>query len=325
MFKVLVLGRSEIEALFSMKKALEEVEYCFKLYGEGKFVMPPKLYLDLPQYKGDFRAMPAYINGTAGIKWVSVYPNNSKCNLPSVMAIIGLSDPKTGCPLAVMDGSYITSLRTGAAGGVAVKYLARKDSTIIGMVGAGIQARTQLIAIAEVISKIEEVKVFDISKEASHAYVKQMNAKLGFNLRAVETVEEVTEADIVVTTTPSTKPVVMHKYIKPGTHINAIGADAKGKQELESSILRKAKVIVDDVEQATHSGEINVPLSQGEIEMEHVYGTLGEIVAGMKRGRENSEEITIFDSTGLAVQDIMCARFVYDKAQKSEVPSFDIG
>lgn len=322
---ILVLGRSQIEELLFMKEALRAVEHSFKLEAEGKVIMPSKLYLDLPQYHGDFRAMPAYINGTAGIKWVSVYPKNADHNLPSVIATIVLSDPNTGCPLAFMDGTYITSVRTGAAGGVAVKYLARKDSTIIGMVGAGIQAKTQLMAIAEVVSKIEEVKVFDLYKEVSQKYVKEMNAKLGLNLRVVETIEEVTEADIVVTTTPSTKPVVMNKHIKPGTHINAIGADAKGKQELEASILLKAKVIVDDIEQASHSGEINVPLSQGVIKVEDIYGTLREIIAGTKRGRENEEEITIFDSTGLAIQDIICAKLVYEKAKERKATTFDLG
>jgi len=313
---VLVLDKGEVDELLSMKEALEAIERSFRLEAEGKAIMPPKLYLDLPQYHGDFRAMPAYIDGIAGIKWVSVYPHNSERHLPSVIATIVLSDPNTGHPLAFMDGTYITSIRTGAAGGVAVKYLARRDSSIIGMVGAGIQAKTQLMAIAEVLPKIEEVKVFDIFKEASIKYAKEMGAKLGIKLRPVKTIEEATEADIVVTTTPSTKPVVMKKHIKPGTHINAIGADAKGKEELEASILLNAKVVVDDVEQASHSGEINVPLSDGLITAGIIYGTLGEVVAHFKKGRENDKEITIFDSTGLAIQDIICAKLVYEKARE---------
>ncbi len=312
---VLVLGRSEIEKLLTMREALRAVELSFKFKAEGEVVMPPKLYLDLPRYHGDFRAMPAYVNGVAGIKWVSVFPNNPNHNLPSVMASIVLSDPSTGRVLAFMDGTYITSMRTGAAGGVAVQYLARKDSTVVGMIGAGTQARTQLMAIAEVLSKIEEVRVYDLFREASQKFVKVMQAELGLNLRPVETIEEATEADIVVTTTPSTKPVVMKKHIRPGTHINAIGADAKGKQELEPGILLQAKVIVDDVEQASHSGEINVPLSQGLIKIDDIYGTLGEVVAGLKKGRESDKEITIFDSTGLAIQDIICAQLVYEKAR----------
>jgi alanine dehydrogenase len=207
-------------------------------------------------------------------------------------------------------------MRTGATGGVAVKYLARKDSSVIGMIGAGIQAKTQLLAISEVLAKIEEVKVFDMQKDASLEYANEMGSELNINIRQVESIAEATEANIVVTTTPSRRPVVRKEYIRPGTHINAIGADAKGKQELEAELLRKAKIIVDDIAQASHSGEINVPLSEGLIEVTDIYGTLGEIVANMKRGRENDEDITIFDSTGLAILDIICAKLTYEKAKE---------
>lgn len=307
-----------------MGETLKAIERAFRLEAEGKTIMPPKLYLNLPGYQGDFRAMPAYINGSAGIKWVSVYPNNSKYNLPSIMATITLCDPNTGRPLAFMDGTYITSMRTGAAGGVAVKYLARKDSSVIGMIGAGTQAKTQLLAISEVLPKIKEIKVFDLYKDISLKYAEELRAKLNLNIRPVETIQEATEADIVVTTTPSTKPVVEEQHIRPGTHINAIGADAKGKQELETSLLLKAKIFVDDMEQASHSGEINVPLSEGTLKLNDVYGTLGQVVANLKKGRENSEEITIFDSTGLAIQDIICAKLVYKKARERKFPSLKL-
>jgi len=314
--KTLLLSRQQIEEFLSMNEVLNVVGNAFKLKAQGKAIMPPKLYLDVPEYQGDFRAMPAYINGSAGLKWVSVYPNNRRQNLPSVMATIILCEPKNGCPLAIMDGTYITAMRTGAAGGVAVKYLARSDSSIVGMVGAGTQAETQLLAISEVLPKIDEVKVFDKQKDVSLRYVQKMGAKLNINIRLAETIREAAEADIVVTTTPSRKPIVEKEYIRPGTHINAIGADAKGKQELEADLLKGAKIIVDDIEQASHSGEINVPLSEGLIEVNDVYGTLGEIIASMKKGRENDEDITVFDSTGLAILDIICAKLTYEKAKE---------
>ena len=322
--KVLVLSRREIQKRLSMGEVLKAVERAFKLEAEGRAIMPPKLYLDLPEYRGDFRTMPAYIDGSAGLKWVCAYPDNREQNLPSVMAVIILSDPNTGCPLAILDGTHITNMRTGAAGGVAVKYLARKGSSVIGMIGAGKQAETQLLAISEVLPKIEEVKVFDQRKDTSLRYAKEMGAKLNINIQPVETIEEATEADIVVTTTTSREPVVKKHHVRPGTHINAIGADAKGKQELEADLLTAAKIVVDDIEQASHSGEINVPLSQGVIKVEDIYGALGEIVANIKKGRENDKEITIFDSTGLAIQDIVCAKLVYEKAKKGEVPTFEL-
>jgi len=318
--EVLLLGRSEVEELLNMREALRAVEFSFGLQAAGKVVAPPKLYLDLPKYQGDFRAMPAYIDGSAGIKWVSVYPDNRSHNLLSVVATIILCDPATGYPLAIMDGTYITDVRTGAAGGVAVKYLARRDSCIIGIIGAGIQAGTQLLAIIEVLPGIEEVKVFDQYEDASRRYAEEMGTRLNLNIRPVETIEEASEADIIVTTTPVRKAIVKRHHIKPGTHINAIGADAKGKQELAADLLKNAKVIVDEIVQASHSGEINVPLSEGVIRLEDIYGTLGEIVAGTKKGRANDEEITIFDSTGLAIQDMICAKLVYEKARERDIP-----
>ena len=320
----LLLGRHEIEELLSMSEALRVVEKAFKLKAQGKAIMPAKIYLNLPEYHGDFRAMPAYIDGSAGIKWVSAYPNNRKYNLPSVLATIILCDPKTSYPLAIMDGTYITRMRTGAAGGVAVAYLARKGSSVIGLIGAGKQAETQLLAISEVLPGIEEVKVFDQSEDTSRRYARGMATKLNVKIYPVKTVEAAAEADIVVTTTPSRKPIVKKQHIRPGTHINAIGADAPGKQELEADLLSGAKIVIDEIEQACHSGEINVPLSQGQLKIEDIYGTLGEIVAGMKQGRENDKEITIFDSTGLAIQDMVCAKLVYEKARKKKVPAFDL-
>jgi len=322
--EVLLLSRSEVEELLSMGEVLKAVEHSFRLEAEGSVHAPPKLYLDLPEYHGDFRAMPAYIDGSAGVKWVSVYPDNRSHNLLSVVATIILCDPNTGYPLAIMDGTHITDMRTGAAGGVAVKYLARRDSSIIGIIGAGMQARTQLLAISEVLPRIKEVKVFDQCEDASRRYAEEMGARLNLNIAHVETIGEATEADIVVTTTPSRKPIVKRHHIRPGSHINAIGADAKGKQELEADLLKDASIIVDEIEQASHSGEINVPLSEGVIKVEDIYGTLGEVVAKTKRGRENDEEITIFDSTGLAIQDIICAKLVYEKAAKRDLSVFEL-
>lgn len=314
--EVLVLDRRETEELLDMSEALKAVENAFKLEANGETIMPPKLYLDLPEYHGDFRAMPAYIDGSAGLKWVSVYPDNRQRNYPCVMAIIILSDPETGSPLAIMDGTYITSMRTGAAGGVAVKYLARRSSSVIGIVGAGVQARTQLLAICEVLPNIAEVKVFDLYGDMSQKYAEEMAAKLNISIRPVQTIGEATEADVVVTTTTSAAPIVKKQHIRPGTHINAIGADGRGKQELETDVLKNAKIVVDDIEQASHSGEINVPLLKNLIALDDIYAIMGEIVAGKKRGRENDEEITIFDSTGLAIHDIICAKVVYNKARK---------
>jgi alanine dehydrogenase len=258
--------------------------------------------------------------GAAGVKIVNAHPGNpKKFGLPTVMATILLLDPKTGVPLAIMDGTAITNFRTGAAGAVAAKYLARKDSETVAMVGAGVQAKTQLLALNEVLD-IKVVKVNDALPANAGRYVKEMGKELGIEMKVVaKTCDAVKGADVVVTTTPARKAVVMNDCISDGTHINAIGADAPGKQELDPKILMRAKVVVDDVQQAIHSGEVNVPLSRGIIARADIYADLGQIITGKKHGRVSREEVTVFDSTGLAVQDIATDWVVYKKAIRKGV------
>ena len=319
--RVLLIPRKDVEGIVSMKEVVEVVEEAFKAKGLGEVVMPPKVYVNFP--KGDFRVMPCYIPslGYGGVKIVNVHPENpEKYGLPTVMAVILLLDPETGKPVAIMDGTWMTDMRTGAAGGVAAKYLARPDSRTVGIVGAGRQARTQLMALREVLEEIEEVRVTDIRKDVREKYAEEMSEKLGLNVKAVDSVRETVEgADIVVTVTPVRKPIVKNEWIRPGVHINAIGADAPGKEELDPEILKRAKIVVDDFEQACHSGEVNVPLTKGIISKEDIYAELGEIIVGKKPGRLSDDEITIFDSTGLAIQDLATATLVYKKAKASNL------
>lgn len=294
-----------------MKDAIPAVEKAFALYQKGEVQLPPKNYLFFE--KGDLRCMPAYLPylKVGGVKNVTVYPGNK--TLPTVMAIITLIDPATGFSLAIMDGTYITDLRTGAVGGIAVKYLSNKDSKVLALIGGGRQAVTQLQAIMAVRPNIERVYVYDLNMETAKNFSKTYSKEYGVKIIPALNIKEATEqADIIVTTTPARTPIIKASYVKDGTHINAIGADAKGKQELESSLLKKAKIIIDNWHQASSGGEINVPLSEGVISKKDIYGELGEIVLGKKK-RKNSKEITIFDSTGLAMQDIACAAQVYKK------------
>jgi alanine dehydrogenase len=274
----------------------------------------------VPEYSGDFRAMPAYVKrlDKCALKWVNVHPNNRRFGLPSVMAVIVLSDPRNGLPLCIMAGGYPTSLRTGAAGGVAAKYLARKNSRVVGMVGCGAQARTQLQALLQLF-KLKEVKVWGANPHEIKDFIRDMKkAKVKFT--GIKEIEEcVRGSDIIVTTTPSRKPLVKLEWLKAGAHINAIGADAKGKQELEHWILRKAKVVVDSWEQASHSGEINVPLSYGQITKNDIYTDIGQIVSGGRKGRTSAREITVFDSTGLAIQDAAIADLIFKAAIRKKV------
>jgi alanine dehydrogenase len=312
---ILWLTDEEVKKVLSMGEVLEAVEDAFREHGLKRVQMPPKIYLTFPDYNGDLRTMPAYIPSldVAGVKIVNVHPENPGKGLPTVMAVVVLNDPKTGGPIAMMDGTYITDMRTGAGGGIAARYLAREDSAVVGMVGAGRQARTQLLALSEIMA-IEEVKVASRSPSSRERFKEDVSKQICGEI-IISSVEEACNCDILITTTPVREPIIKDEWISEGTHINAIGADAAGKEELDPKILKRAKIVVDDIAQASHSGEINVPLSKGIIKEKDIYGELGEIVAGKKPGRETGEEITVFDSTGLAIQDIATARLAYSKAK----------
>jgi alanine dehydrogenase len=314
---ILVLGRREIESVVSIADALEPVEQAFREHGLGHASMPSKVYLELPGREGDFRAMPAFLPqlGVAGIKWVNSHPGNPARGLPAVMAITILSDPDTALPLALLDATYLTYVRTAAGGGVAARKLARADSQRAGLVGCGVQARAQAEALRRVLP-IREVWLYDVRRPTAEALAADLE-KEGVTPRLAGSVRECVEnAEVLVTATPARHPVVEAAWVKSGTHINAIGADAPGKQEIESAIMRRAHVVVDDREQAFHSGEVNVPLSEGALRPEEVHATLGEVLVGKKPGRTSVDEITLFDSTGLAIQDLAVARLAYDRCRE---------
>ncbi len=318
--QILWLNRKEVESLLDMKGTLKVVEEAFRQHGLKKVQMPSKLYLYFKKHNGDLRTMPAYLEeqDITGVKIVNVHPDNPKKGLPTVMALVILNSTETGAPMAIMDGTYLTDMRTGAGGGVAVKYLARKKSKTVGFVGAGNQARTQLLAISEIID-IEEIKAASASEKGTLAFRDDMKKKVGCDIIAKRNIKDVCDCDILVTTTPSRQPIVMNEWIAEGTHINAIGADAPGKEELDPRILKRAKIIVDDFPQASHSGEINVPLSKGLLAEKDIFCELGEVIAGRKKARTNDSDITVFDSTGLAIQDVATANMVYRKALKANI------
>jgi alanine dehydrogenase len=319
-YKTLILDRESIEKIARIKESIGVVESAFREFGLGKVEMPAKIYLHLDRYCGDFRAMPAYIErlDRCALKWVNVHPGNKRFGLPAVMAVIILSDPGNALPLCIMDGTHATNLRTGAAGAVAAKYLARKDSKVVGLVGCGAQAKTQLEGLKELFV-IKQVKVWGHKDRYIKRFIRDAQP-LHLKLVPTKDIKDcVLDSDIVITTTPSRRPLVKLKWLKKGAHINAIGADAKGKQELEPAILKRARLVVDAWEQAAHSGEINVPIKKGLISKKDIYADIGEVVSGKKKGRMSQNEITVFDSTGLAIQDVAIANLIYKTALKKKI------
>jgi alanine dehydrogenase len=298
-----------------MSDVIRVVEDTFIALGQNKVSMPPKSYLIVEH--GDFRAMPAAIDGAAGIKWINVHPRNAVKDLPSIMAVLIYNDPETGYPLAIMDATQITAYRTAAASAIASKYLARKNSRSLGIIGAGSQANAHIMAHLELFD-LGVIKVYDRLKTAVNRLI---NSLSGYQLKECS-IEEVVASDIVCTLTPSKSPVLKEEWVKPGTHINAVGADAKGKEELEPSILDKAIVVVDDLGQASAAGEINVPVSNGLYKVDQVHATLNEIMLGKKKGRADDKTITIFDSTGIAIEDIATAKLIYEKARLTLADSY---
>ena len=314
--EILWLSEKSVEELFSMNDALTAVRQAFEMHGRGQVQMPSKIYLEFKPYDGDLRAMPAYLFApveAAGVKIVNSTPSNPERGLPAVAGVMVLADPKTGLTLAVLGAGTLTAIRTGAAGGIAAQALARRESSVVGLVGCGRQAKTQLEALLAVF-KISKVFVWGKTIDEAKAFI-AANGKMA-PMTAVANAQDACAADIIVTTTPSRAPVVKDAWVKPGTHINAIGADAPGKQELETSLLRRARVFVDEWGQASHAGELNVAVSKEGYARKDIAGQLGEILIGAKPGRISPADITIFDSTGLAIQDVASARLVYDKAVK---------
>jgi len=318
--ETLLLDSDDVAESAQLSKVIDAVEGAFGAYARGATQMPAKSYIDLPQYDGDFRSMPAYIDATegagenwegAGLKWVNSHPGNpDRHDLPTVMGTVIYSDPETAFPRAVMDGTHLTRLRTGAAAAVATKYLAREDATSLGLVGAGIQAYWQLEAIAEV-RDIQRVVVSDVDpgarQELIDRYGDDFEITEGSNADAAA-------CDIVSTTTPVRDPVV--DAVGASTHVNAMGADAEGKHEIADDVLLEAKLVIDDYDQCTHSGEINVPWSGGVLGDADLHGELGDVVAGTVEGRTPDDGVTVFDSTGLAIQDVAAAHVVYEHARE---------
>jgi alanine dehydrogenase len=319
--ETLLLGPDDVAASVDLLAVIDAVEEAFGAYATGDVQMPAKSYIDLPQHNGDFRSMPAYIDRTdeggweaAGVKWVNSHPDNPDMHdLPTVMGTMIYSDPETALPLAILDGTELTRLRTGAAAAVATRQLAREDATALGLVGAGVQSYTQLEAIAHV-RDIQTVVIADRDDDAIAAFRERYGEKYDVS---EGTITEATACDVVSTTTPVRDPIV--DSVADGTHVNAMGADAEGKHEIADAVLQHATVVIDDHAQCIHSGEINVPWSKGLLSDADIHAELGDVVAGNAPGRESGDEVTLFDSTGLAIQDVAAAHVIYEHAREQGI------
>ncbi len=316
----LLLTRADIQSFLTMKDAMEAVEEAFRQLALGTVEMPQRPVIRVPEHHGTVLFMPALIGGMGalGMKVVSVYPDNpQKYGKPTVLGTILLNDPATGEVIAIMDGGFITAMRTGAVSGVATQYMARPDARVAGIFGAGVQARTQLIALAEA-RPLERAVVYDVVPEARERFAAEMSAQLGFPVQPVDDPRAAVEGcDIIATATSAATPVFDGNWVAPGTHINGIGSHAPNMRELDTTIVLRSRVIVDLRGAAlAEAGDLIIPIREGAITADHIVGELGSVVVGQIPGRTHPDEITLFKSEGLAIQDVSVASRVYQMAQE---------
>jgi len=306
-----------------MTKAVNAVEHVFECFARGDAVVPSKTVLrwggtDSERDKGRINAMPGYLGGRydlAGIKWIGSHPPNLARNLPRASALIILNDPDTKFPIAVLEGSVISAMRTGAVTGVAAKYLSRTDSVRVGIIGASVQSRTQLMAIQVARPGIREVAVHDLDQERAARFASAMAAQLGLEAFAVATAEEaVRGADIFVTATTASQPIVKEAWAEPGSFYAQVG----GYEADVELLLRSDKLVVDNWSEVLHRGLATpcVAIREGRYDEGQLHAELGQIVIGRLPGRENDAERIFFNSVGMGIEDVACSAEVLWEARR---------
>jgi alanine dehydrogenase len=309
-----VFTAGDVAAAVSPERAVDVVREAFVAYAKGEWSMPPKVYV--PAYPaGDFRAMPALGGGYALLKWVTSFPGNPALGLPTVTGLVLLSDASNGMPVAVFDAGAVTALRTGAAAVLAAETLGRARSGSASVVGAGVNGRA---AAATFLARGYDVLVWDVDPARSEAVVSELGAEVAAS-RA-----EAFGADVVVTVTPGHEILFPEGSLRPGQHVSLMGADGPGKAEIAVEELVRVRVFCDDWEQASHNGDLSHGVEIGAVTRGDVT-QLGDVLAGTVAGRTNEDEITVFDSTGLAIQDLAVALAAFERVAELEVSMLELG
>ena len=311
-----LLSRSEVADLLSIEEYIEAVEHVFHLYGEGK-TQPPGI-LGVHAHDGGFHIKAGILEldrSFFAAKINANFPENAKrFGLPLIQGAVFLADAQNGYPLAIMDSMEITIQRTGAATAVAAKYLARPDSKSILICGCGNQGRVSIQALSKIFS-LEHVFAYDVDGTQAERFANELSGELNIPVVTTDDLQAAMKRiDICVTCTPSSRFFLKQDYVQPGTFLAAVGADSETKQELEPALLAQNKTVVDIVEQCASIGELHHAIASDLMTKQHVHAELGEIVAGIKPGRTSSDEIIVFDSTGMALQDVIAAATVFTKA-----------
>lgn len=323
---MLLLSKEDIKKVFSMKDAVEADKTAFRLHVEGKCDAPLRTSISAPKAEGTFLFMPAYAEEmeAAAVKIVNVFGKNPEKGLPGTVGQVLLIDGNTGMVVSVMDGTYVTQVRTGAASGAAFDLLGKKDCRVGALIGTGSQAASQLEAMLAV-RELKEVRVCARNFEHTKVFADEMNRELAFygtKIVAVETSDEaVTDADLIITATTATSPVFDASRVKAGATVSCVGGYQPHMQELDPAIFARTSKIYFDSQDAvlSEAGDILIPLEKGLVTKDDFTGDLGYVVKGELPARENDEEIIVFKSVGIATQDLVAAKQIYDKAKKAGV------
>lgn len=304
-----VFSAEHVYAAVPPERALEAVRDAFVAYARGEWTMPPKVYV--PAYPaGDFRAMPALGGGHALLKWVTSYPGNPAAGLPTVMGVVLVSDASNGVLRAVLDAGAVTALRTGAAAVLAAETLGRRDAATAAVIGAGVNGQA---AARTFLARGRDVMLWDVDEQRAAQAADELGASVAANR------EEALAADLLVTVTPGREIVLGAGSLQPGQHASLMGADGPGKAEIAVDELRRVRVFCDDWEQASHNGDLVHAVEAGVLDREDVT-ELGAVLAGDARGRTDDSEATVFDSTGLAIQDLAIALAALERVDELDLP-----
>ncbi len=315
---MLALNAQDLRSAMSMERAIDTVEEAYEAFSAGRALTPLRTPMELPD--GVTLTMPSFSasHDAAGVKVVSVFPGNPDLGLSTILGVMLLIDGSTGKPLAVLDGASLTALRTGASGGVAAKYLARCNAEIAAVIGAGVQARSQLEALARV-RRLREARVFDIDRDRAGELVAELQGsdRISFVL-CDSSAEAVNGADVVICATTSLEPVFRYADLSPGAHITGIGSYRPDMAEIGTATLRNADRIVVDSREACweEAGDFIQPFSRGDIDRAIIGAEMGELVAGEVPGRSREDELTVFKAVGLAPLDVAVAREAYERARE---------
>jgi len=315
---MLILSESDLRAVLTMREVIDAVEQGFRALARGDATVPERLRLDVPAHDGVLLEMPAYADlegaGALGTKIVSVFEQNARRELEIVQAVYLLLDHETGVPLSLMDGKFITAIRTAATSAVATRLMARPGSKSLAVFGAGVQAEFHVEAMIEV-AKVEQVMIASRTGDKARALADRVRSVHGLLCEVVSAERAASTANLICTCTSSPTPLFDGRLLKAGTHINAVGAFTPSTRELDNETVRMARVIIDAESAAgREAGEILIPISEGLLDAVHVKGTLAELVSGKVAGRNSPLDITLFKSCGLAIEDLVTARLAYARA-----------